>query len=254
MLTYRRALFLFLVLNLIFLLGRLFCDDFPPYLLIVPVGLFLFSCFYGSAFICSNFYLRATCKIPTGKRQICLTFDDGPDPVETKKVLQVLKKHDVKAAFFIIGKKAENQQDILNQMIADGHIIGNHSYQHHFFSPLKLPGLIEREIKLTKDLIEQFSPEGKHYFRPPFGVTNPMIARAVKRIKPEVIGWSLRSFDTVTKNPERLLQRLIRKTKPGSIVLLHDRIEGIHKVLDSYIHYLKKENYSFLTIEELFKG
>lgn len=253
MLTYRRALYLLLVFNLFFLVGNCLFS-LPAGLALVSVSLFLLFCLYGSVFVCSNFYVPVQCRLPQQEKKIILSFDDGPHPVETEKVLQVLRTHDIRASFFMIGQEVEKMPLLVNKMLGMGHVLGNHSYRHRPLFPLQTPKQIAHELKRTQELLQTLQGEAIPFFRPPFGVTNPMIASALNRMNPRpfVVGWSLRSFDTLLIHyPDLLLKRLIRNTHPGAVVLMHDRLPGIHKVLELYIQYLKENGYSFATMQEL---
>lgn len=213
---------------------------------------YLIICFLGAAFIRSNLYLNVICRYKgNNSKTIFLTFDDGPDEKETPLVLDILEKHNVKASFFIIGEKAEMNSSLLRHIASRGHVLGNHSYSHHNLFPLKRKRKIEQELNKTFELIKNVNPNEEHFFRPPFGFTNPIIAGAVNTIKPHVIGWSFRSLDTMIKDKDKLYKRLVRKTSPGKVVLLHDTVKDIHIVLDKYIVYLKKNNYNFETVNKL---
>ncbi len=229
-----------------------FMSYIPIACFFITLALFLSILFIGSAFICSQFYTKVICRdIRARNKNVFITFDDSPDKTETPLVLEVLKKHDIKATFFIIGEKAEENIELVKEIAGQGHVLGNHSYSHKNYFPLRSTKKIIKEIKKTDNLINSVRLSERIVFRPPFGVTNPSIAKAIKRLKVYTIGWSLKSFDTVTKKRERVLKRLINRTRPGDIVLLHDPVKNIHIVLDKYIEFLKKNNYNFETVDKL---
>lgn len=254
MLTYRYVSLAFILISCFIVIGYLFYDISLLFLLF-PAAMFIFICFLGSAFICSGFYTKAICRdVQKRGKNVYITFDDSPDENETPLVLDVLKKYDVKATFFIIGEKGKKNIEILKKISDQGHVLGNHSYSHRNFFPLKSRKKIIEEIERTDAIIKSVKPTEGIYFRPPFGVTNPPVAKAIKRLNTCTIGWSLKSLDTVIKDHDKLLKRLIRNTRPGYIVLLHDPVKNIHVVLDKYIEYLKKNNYNFDTVDKLVTG
>ncbi len=249
--TYRYVNLVFVPLSCFLIIGY-FTVNIPLIFLFIVVAIYLSLCFVGSAFICFGFYTKAICSgVHKKGKSVFITFDDSPDKKETPLVLKVLQEHDVKATFFIVGEEAEKNPGLLRKINESGHVLGNHSYSHGNFFPLRSKRKIIEEIKKTSSIIKSVKPSGVDIFRPPFGVTNPLIAKAVKQLSINTIGWSLKSRDTVIKDKDKILVRLIRKTKPGDVVLLHDRVENIHLVLDKYITFLKKNNYNFETIDKL---
>src|SRR5690606_30091964 len=158
----------------------------------------------------------------TSENHISITFDDGPNPDFTPKVLLLLKENNAKATFFLIGKNAEKHSEIVRQIIAEGHTIGNHSYSHSknfgFFSSEK----VASELKQTNSILKEITGKNVKMFRPPFGVTNPNIKKALKKTGHFSIGWSKRSLDTTNLSEEKVLKRITSNLKKGDIILLHD--------------------------------
>lgn len=198
------------------------------------------------AFVVSNFcvflvfgilFLRFQYFYPSFFRnsgpEVILTFDDGPDPVQTPRILDTLLKYEIKAIFFIIGRKAQEHPEILQRIISEGHRIGNHTQNHSLFFAMLNSKKVAEEIDLFTKNIEPLISEKVTIFRPPVGYTNPTIARVLEKRKFKIIAWSLRSYDSF-KNRESLLNRLM-KTKPRSIVLLHDNLEQTADILKEYI-------------------
>lgn len=206
---------------------------------------------YGSASIQSGFYLRVLCAAKTHKRVVAISFDDGPHHDITPAVLDVLMQNDVKAVFFCIGKKISANSDTVKRMHAEGHIIGNHSYSHHHFFDLFSLKKMQHEMKQTDDLLFRTIGEKPKLFRPPYGVTNPTIARLVNLLGYTAIGWRLKSRDTVIKDEKVLSERLRKKLRPGDIILFHDT--GIHvvNVLRDFISYAKENNYDIVRVDHL---
>ncbi|NPA68249.1 MAG: polysaccharide deacetylase family protein [Chlorobi bacterium] len=199
---------------------------------LIPLFIWLTILFIGSKNICSQFYTEVKC-MSDDKSKILLTFDDGPHPEITPQILKVLKKHNQKAIFFCIGKNIEKYPEIAKQIIAEGHTIGNHSFSHSYFFDFFSTKKIIKELEKTNIIIEKLTGENCDIFRPPYGVTNPNIAKAVKILNLRVAGWNIRSLDTV-KNKKQVLKRL-KKAKPGDIVLFHDTKKDTPEILNDFL-------------------
>jgi peptidoglycan/xylan/chitin deacetylase (PgdA/CDA1 family) len=207
--------------------------------------------FWGSTFIASNYHVKTYCNNPLEtEKKIAITFDDGPNEM-TVLVLYVLKKYNAKATFFCIGKNIEAHPDILKKIIDEGHIVGNHSYSHSPFFDFFRKNQVIAEIRQTDALIESVLGKKTTLFRPPYGVTNPSIRRALAVTKHKAIGWNIRSLDGVVKKEEFLLNRIIKRIKPGGIVLLHDKSIQTANVLEQLLSFLQKNNCSIVPLEEL---
>lgn len=182
---------------------------------------------------------------------ISLTFDDGPDHEMTPRILDVLDAENIKATFFVIGRKAEAHPEIINEITRRGHIIANHSFSHSnmigFFSSKKLKADIEKCSELLYKIIGQ----RPLFFRPPFGVTNPRYERVLKKLKLISIGWTVRSFDTTSKSKEKLFERITKSISHGSIILLHDTKQITLETLPLLIQYFRKKNIRIVTLPEL---
>jgi len=183
-------------------------------------------------------------------RSIALTFDDGPDRNTTPEVLDILKKEGINAAFFCIGSKVESDPELIWRMDQEGHVVGNHSYSHHFFFDLFNSRRMSAEMQKTEDAIFKVISKRIKLFRPPYGVTNPPLARAVGKIKYRVIGWSLRSGDTVLMDENKLLERITSGLKPGDIILFHDTKKITALVLEKFIKFAKENDYIFERVDK----
>jgi len=221
-----------------------------------PLGfMFLFSIVQfsifavASYFIQLNFYVTSLNKGNAEEKKIALTFDDGPDSEITLKLLEILDKYNVKASFFIIGKKAEKHQEIVKQIVEKGHIVANHSYSHKNTFPLQTAKKIASDIEKCNTIIKNITGKKPKFFRPPFGVTNPMIAKAINKTNMISVGWSYRTYDTV-KSKEVILKKL--KVKNGDVILFHDTNKNIAEICDIIIPELQSQGYEFVDIEKLF--
>lgn len=199
-------------------------------LCIIAAAFLAWSC----AAVGSGVWLRTRCRGARDCGAIALTFDDGVG-IETGRVLDVLKRRGVEAAFFLIGERAQAAPDTVRRIVGEGHVAGIHSYSHRPTFPMLGSGSMVAEIEHTAEAIEKAAGVRPRLFRPPFGVTNPTVARAVKRCGVDAIGWSIRSFDTVGRPQERTLRRIARRLEGGSIVLLHDDREGCAALVEAVL-------------------
>lgn len=208
---------------------------------------------WGAFDIRLGYFVPVIYRKKTDIRKIAITFDDGPTDF-TPKVLDLLEKYNAKATFFCFGKQIEKYPDICRRIYSEKHQLGNHSYSHSnsfgFFSAEK----VREELQKTALLLQEITGEKNHYFRPPFGVTNPHIAKAIKELKHQVIGWDIRSLDTLIGDENKILKRITNKLKPGSIILLHDTSDKTIRVLEQLLLTLQKENYQMITINKLLEN
>ena len=198
----------------------------------------------------SGVWLKAQCRdLQPGK--VVLTFDDGPDPKVTPQVLDVLDSYGVKAYFFVTGTKAEKHPELIRLILSRGHIVGNHTYTHSPLFPLSGKACIEDDIRACDSVIEMAATSEPRLFRPPFGVTNPDIAKILRHTGHKVIGWDVRSFDTVhlkdSLSPsevdsaiEKCVGKILLKARPGSIILLHDRLSNAPALLSRLLPALRR--------------
>lgn len=250
MITHKNiSLFFAFLLLLLFLLNFYVAINIWWFVVVILIWLGINA--FGSSRISSNYHVKAFCNNPLEtEKKIALTFDDGPSTF-TLEVLELLKKYDVKATFFCIGKNIEAHPEILKQIIADGHLVGNHSYSHSKFFDFYNAKKIQEEIQKTDELLEKYTSKKINFFRPPYGVTTPSIRRALEKTKHKVIGWNIRSLDGGTKNQELIFNRIIKRLSPGGIVLLHDTASHSVLVLEQFLQFLQQNNYKVISIEEL---
>ena len=173
-------------------------------------------------------------------KKVVLTFDDGPTEF-TPLFLDLLNKYQAKAVFFCIGKQIEQYPEILKRIKEEGHIIGNHTYTHIPKNCFTSATTFAEEIRKTDEILQKFQIETT-YFRPPYGITNPHIAKAIKKCGKKVIGWDIRSLDTIIKEETRLQSRVLSKLTNGNIILMHDTSERTYHLLEQVLKYLKDNN------------
>ena len=206
---------------------------------------------YGCYEIQFSFFLKSKNKIKTTKNIVALTFDDAPSTPHTEKILTILKAENVLATFFCIGKKIENEPKVISKIIEAGHLVGNHSYSHHYSLDFKSTKNVKEDIQKTNELLTKYTGAAIRFFRPPFGVTNPNIAQAVAELQMISIGWSIRTLDTVLKNKEALFEKAAKDLQPGAIILLHDFPQITQENLAELIKFIRSKNYEIVRLDEL---
>jgi len=155
--------------------------------------------------------------------EIAVTFDDGPHPEVTPKVLDILDSYGAKASFFCVGDKAAAHPDIVREIVRRGHTIENHSMRHSGYFGFYGPVALRREIGSAQSLLGDIAGRPPHFFRAPMGIRNPMLDPVVARMGLHYISWTRRGFDTVARDPAAVLERLTDGLAAGDILLLHDR-------------------------------
>ena len=218
------------------------------------VAAFLLACgitllIFGVARMRLSFFMHNICRLPDTEKFIALTFDDGPDK-DSDELLDLLDRYNVKATFFCTGRNASMYPKTLQRIIASGHTVGSHTFNHHNFFPLSGFKGVYAEVRGGAVAIHNLIGKNPLLFRPPYGVTNPVIARAVKACNLISIGWDIRSFDTTVKSSEIFLKKIIPRLKPGSILLLHDRVRITREVLPVILQEIEKRGLVPVTLEE----
>ena len=191
-------------------------------------------------------------KLTPEQKVIALTFDDGPWPESTAQVLDILKKNQIKGTFFLIGQNVKNYPGLVKREIAEGHVIGNHTW-HHWYQFLN-PQAAAYEIDHTADLIYQVTGIKTNLFRPPGGLMHNGVAAYARNSKYAIIRWSSDSVDYSRPAVPKLINNVFRRAKPGGIVLMHDGGGNRSKTvqaLPEIIANFRKQGYSFVTIPEL---
>jgi peptidoglycan/xylan/chitin deacetylase (PgdA/CDA1 family) len=162
---------------------------------------------------------------PSQPPRCALTFDDGPSPQSTPRILDVLAEEKVAAAFFVVGRNAENAPEILQRIHRDGHLIGNHSFDHSHLGMMHRQAYWQRQIRDTDELIQRIVGVRPRYFRPPMGVRTWHITAAARANGHAVITWTRRARDGFATTPALIIRRLTSGVAAGDILLLHDGVE-----------------------------
>jgi peptidoglycan/xylan/chitin deacetylase (PgdA/CDA1 family) len=191
----------------------------------------------------------------TREKVIALTFDDGPHPVYTPKILDILDEYKVKATFFMIGSRMEEYPEIVKEVSNRGHLIGNHTYTHHANLRIKSLTDVLAEVSRCQNSISRLSGQNSQLFRPPRGILSPAIITALQKQGYSIVLWSVSADHHDAPTPELMALRVIKHAHPGAIVLIHDgRTESRWKDVEAtrlIIMYLAGQGYRFVTLEEL---
>jgi peptidoglycan/xylan/chitin deacetylase (PgdA/CDA1 family) len=201
-----------------------FTSDAPqPALSLMLLALYLALISWGVMDLRLAMFAPTIYRAKTSRNEIALTFDDGPDPHSTPIVLDLLRAHDAKATFFVIGSKVAAHPELARSIVQAGHEIAVHSYAHELHYAFLTPRRVQRDIRRCQHAIESATGTLARYFRPPVGQLSPRTGAGIARAEVQTIGWSVRAGDGVRwRERESFLKRVIPKLKPGAIVLLHD--------------------------------
>ncbi|MDP3025345.1 MAG: polysaccharide deacetylase family protein [candidate division Zixibacteria bacterium] len=228
-------------------------------LIVVGLGITAFSVFFDQAVIVRK---GTVYRVRVPEKVVALTFDDGPSPEWTPKILDELKKAGVKATFFMIGKYVEKYPQIARRVTEEGHDIGNHSYDHKVLIYCRMKTL-EREINEAERVIKDVTGQKTHYFRPPKAWLTNKEKEKIKEMGYQIILWTLNSKDWVTFDDKYIVKFIVRHVEPGDIILFHDgggvfsteggnRHETV-KTIPQLVQKLREKGYRFVTITELLR-
>lgn len=181
------------------------------------------------------------------KKQVALTFDDGPDGEYTPILLDGLKKRHVRATFFLLGKQIDQYPDLVKRMHAEGHIVGCHSYEHVNFRKLPEEKACE-QIRKTNERIAALTGEYPAYVRPPYGAWLPALDKDF--CMAEVL-WDVDPLDWASKNADTVVQRVLADVEEYDIILLHDASRSSVDAALRLIDVMQEDGYEFVTVEDL---
>jgi peptidoglycan/xylan/chitin deacetylase (PgdA/CDA1 family) len=182
---------------------------------------FLVLCMAAPFFPRFSFYLPIISRGSRDKKAVALTFDDGPDPLATPPLLDLLRKHRVKATFFVTGRKAAEHPEIMKDILLQGHSVGNHSYTHNNLVMFRSCKIIITEIETAQKVLNDFGVLALA-FRPPVGITGPRLWPALMKSDRYIVNFSCRAFDGGNRWIRGLSKKILKRIGPGDIVLLHD--------------------------------
>jgi peptidoglycan-N-acetylglucosamine deacetylase len=253
MFTYRTTNILFIILLTILCLLWLTGFQISIWYPIILAGAYLAVSVGFSFIISSNYHVKSYSKGDTQERLVSITFDDGPDVEFTHRILDVLMEKRGPATFFLIGRKIQGNEPLISRMVSEGHILGMHSFSHSRWFDLYSSKRMKNELLRTEEHLKGIIGRKPLYFRPPYGVTNPMVKNALKGTGYHVIGFSNRAWDTMAAKENKVLSRITRKIRPGEIILLHDTIQQNINVLKRLLEHLQMENYKVVPLDQLLK-
>jgi peptidoglycan-N-acetylglucosamine deacetylase len=228
-----------------------------PALVIIPLGFFILLCLVAPFLPGVGFFLPVISRRETICRAVALTFDDGPDPDVTPQLLELLRRHGVPATFFVTGARAERHPELIREILSQGHTIGNHSYQHDPLLMLRSRTKLREEVARTQGVLSAFAVRPLT-FRPPVGITNPRLPGVLRDLGMYCVTFSCRAFDRGNRRVAGLSEIILKKVRPGDILLLHDVApkgrEGVEEWLaemERIVFGLKGQGYQVLSLEEL---
>jgi peptidoglycan/xylan/chitin deacetylase (PgdA/CDA1 family) len=231
------------------LLWGSFIRDWSFWWLVLAAVVYLHLLVFGAIYMRMGFYMKSLYR-GENKQWIALSFDDGPAR-ETEAILDILKEKEISAVFFSIGKNAAAHPEIVKRWDAEGHLIGNHSYEHGFNFDWKSAASMAEELRKTNETVRKITGKTPRLFRPPYGVTNPNVAGASKRVNMPSVGWTIRSYDTTAKDPAKLLERILGQLKGGDIILLHDSMTITREILTELIDGAREKGFTFVRADKL---
>jgi peptidoglycan-N-acetylglucosamine deacetylase len=193
----------------------------------------------------------------TDLSKVALTFDDGPSPIYTQKVLDILKKNNIKATFFVIGNKVAKYPELTKKIADEGHEIENHTYFHSRLSENNTEQIIQ-ELDKTSSIVEKITGKGTRYFRPPFGTITREAIRPIEKAGYRIVMWYGNADDFYhekwgMRRPASIARRILSQLRGGGIILMHDDSSQIVTALPMIIDEIRKKGYSFARLDEILK-
>ena len=192
----------------------------------------------------------------TRQKKLYLTFDAGYENGCTEPILEALAKHNVKAAFFVVGNYIEQNPDLVRRMLREGHIVGNHTYHHYDMSKLSDEAAFNQELTSLETLYRETTGEDMpRYYRPPQGIYSECNLEMAQKLGYRTVFWSLAYVDWYQDNQptdEQAFSKLLPRIHPGAIVLLHSTSQTNARILDTLLSKWEEMGYSFGTLDELF--
>ena len=219
-------------------------------LAVTAVGLLAWWSWYGGSHGPLDLVLRA---IRHGRRDrdvVALTFDDGPDPVRTPALLDALAELDVKATFFLVGADVDRNQALVQRIAREGHELGNHTYTHRYL-PLARSTKVVKELEATDRAIVAATGVTPALARPPYGGRRPSTVRAFARAAKRLVLWDVNSFDWKGKPAREVADRVVERTRGGSIILMHEARDGGEETVAAVrmlVPELRAKGYQLVTV------
>lgn len=220
----------------------------------IPLLLFLLLCASAPFLPQFGFFLPLISRARSGETGVVLTFDDGPDPYSTPIILELLARYRLQATFFVVGIRAGRHPELIEEILAQGHTIGNHSWDHDYFLMLRSPERIRESIHKTQEILGRYGAI-PHLFRPPMGITGSRLGSVLCQEHLLAVNYSCRALDRGNHNIDNLASKILDGLQPGDIIMLHDLPpEGEEKASfwQKELHYLLQyltEKYEVIPLE-----
>ncbi len=205
----------------------------------IPLTLFLMLCAMAPFLPRAGFFLPVISRGRTGKQWVALTFDDGPDPVATPLLLDLLAGFRIPATFFVTGQQATRYPDLIQEIVKLGHDVGNHSFHHNRYRMFWQPAILAREISDTQRVLSELGITSLA-FRPPVGITTPAMGKVLACQGLYAVNFSCRAFDRGNRKINCISKTILRRVRPDDIVLMHDSDAGGQDRIKQWIGEVKK--------------
>ncbi len=227
-----------------------------PVWIILVIPLLAVVIGFGVAFPQLSLFGPFVCRGSATQKRVALTFDDGPDALSTPALLDWLREEKIAAAFFAVGERVVANSELAARIVREGHLLENHSYAHNYATNFFGVTRLREEMRRTQTAVQKATGQTPQLFRPPMGLSNPRTFRAAKLEGLRVIGWSARGLDTQCADPEVVVRRILRRVRPGGIILLHDGNIPAARVLATVkllLTGLRERGYEVVRVDELLK-
>jgi len=188
-------------------------------------------------------------RVTTGERVLAFTFDDGPAPGITERLLDALRAHGIRSTFFMIGERVAAAPDLARRVLGEGHELGHHTYTHPKLTELP-DARVDEELDQTSSIFQETLGARAAWFRPPFGALRQDQARRVRTREMHVAMWSVDAEDWRPQPGPEVTQRIVEHVHPGAIILGHDTV-ACAESLDVTLDHLREAGYRFVTLSEL---
>ena len=223
----------------------------------IPAVLFILLCAVASLHPRSSFYLPVISRVSGRNRTVALTFDDGPDPATTPRLLALLAENGIPATFFVTGKRARAHPELIRSIAEAGHTLGNHSYAHSTLIAFKGRQRIFEDINATQAALARHGIACR-LFRPPVGITYPGLKPVLAALNLTAVGFSCRALDFGNRDVRHISRRILAAAAPGDIIMLHDlpphppdRMEAWITEINTVLRGLKAKNLAVRPLEKL---
>ena len=220
---------------------------------VAALGGLIYLTWYGGYGGPIDWIMRTTRHAPRTTPVVALTFDDGPDPIRTNALLDVLRDLNAPATFFVVGREVRRHPDVVRRIAAEGHELGNHTFNHAYL-PLHTHRTVEHELRATDNAIEDVAGVTPRIARPPWGARRPSTVRAFARLAKRLVLWDVNSYDWKGRPAADVVERVMERTRPGSIILMHEAREGGETTIEAVrrlVPALRARGLSLVTVSNL---